>query len=168
MSYTNKTYIIFDADSDMDYYEEMVRWKDSNHIDFNFYNAHDLNNLRDGSLEETIKRKLRERMNNTKQVIVLVGDSTQYLYKFVRWEIDIAINMDIPIIAVNLNNLNFAHSNTPPILKNSSYFVSVPYEIEKIKYALDNFPSEYHREKLEAPSSRTYNFDKIDSKYIIL
>lgn len=167
MSYTNKTYIIFDADNDMAYYKEMVRWKESKHIDFNFHNAHDLNNLRDASLEETIKRKLRERMNNTKQVVVLVGNSTKYLYKFVRWEIDIAISMDIPIIAVNLNNMNNAHSNTPPILNDRAYFVSIPYEVEKIKYALNNFPSEYYRKKSEAPSSRTYDFDKINYRNII-
>jgi len=160
MSYKNKTYIIFDADTDMKYYRLMTAWKANENIDFNFHNAHDLNNLRDGSQEETIKRRLRERMNNTKQVIVLVGDSTKFLYKFVRWEIEIALNMDIPVIAVNLNKLNNAHSKTPPILTKNSYFVSVPLEIKKIKYALDNFPGEYTREKHQAPSSRTYDWNK--------
>lgn len=156
MSYRNKTYIVFDADNDMAFYKEMVAWKNDQNIDFNFHNAHDLNNLRDGSQEETIKRKLKERLNNTKQMIVLVGDSTKYLYKFVRWEIEVAIELDIPIIAVNLNGHNSAHSGTPPILKNETYFVSVPYEVEKIKFALDYFPSEYHKNKDQAPSSRTY------------
>jgi len=55
--------------------------------------------------------------------------------------------MDIPIIAVNLNKVNKAHVKTPPILKNKAYFVSVPYEVKKIKYALDKFPAEYHRKK---------------------
>jgi hypothetical protein len=98
-------------------------------------------------------------MNNTKQAIVLVGDSTKDLYKYVRWEIEIAINMDIPIIAVNLNKLNQAHINTPPILNNKAYFVSVPFELKKVKYALNNFPTEYSKSKNEAPSSRTYDWD---------
>ena len=157
MSYRNKTYIIFDADSDISDYRLMTAWKKNNKIDFNFHDAHDLNNLWKKSSEETIKRKLRERMTNTKQAIVLVGDNTKDLYKYVRWEIEIAIKMDIPIIAVNLNKLNEAHSKTPPILRNNAYFVSVPFELEKIKYALNNFPNEYHREKKNAPSSRTYN-----------
>ena len=159
MSYKNKTYIIFDADNDMKHYRLMTAWKKNDKIDFNFHDAHELNNLRDGSSEETIKRKLRERMNNTKQAVVLVGDSTKDLYKYVRWEIEIAINMDIPIIAVNLNKSNQAHSNTPPILKNNAYFVSVPFEVKKVKYALDNFPTEYSKSKNKAPSSRTYNWD---------
>jgi len=158
MSYKNKTYIIFDADNDMSHYRFFTALKANSNIDFNFNNAHDLNKLRDGSLEETIKRKLRERMNNSKQAIVLVGDNTKFLYKFVRWEIEIAIDMDIPIVAVNLNNVNSAHKNTPPILKQKAYFVSVPYETKKIKYALDKFPLEYEKNKSDAPSSRNYNW----------
>ncbi len=157
MSCRNKTYIVFDADNDIRYYRIMTAWKANDNIDFNFHDAHDINNLRDGSSEETIKRKLRERMNGTKQVIVLVGDSTKDLYKYVRWEIEIAISMDIPIIAANLNKVNSAHSNTPPILKNNAYFVSVPFEREKIKNALDNFPSYYHSNKSNAPCSLIYN-----------
>ncbi|MBU3015660.1 TIR domain-containing protein [Poseidonibacter lekithochrous] len=156
MSYKNKTYIIFDADNDMKYYRLMTAWKENNSIDFNFHNAHDLNNLRDGSLEDTIKRKLRERMINTKQVLVLVGDNTKFLYKFVRWEIDIAISMDIPIIAVNLNKINGSHKMTPPILKKTSYFLSVPFELHKIKYSLDNFPTNYLKNKHKAPSAQIY------------
>ncbi len=176
MSYKNKTYIIFDADNDMTHYRLMTAWKKNEKIDFNFHNAHDIYSVNKNhieklrkldkeertSREETyIKGKLKERFTNTKQVIVLVGDSTKDLYKYVRWEIEVAINMDIAIIAVNLNKKNEAHVKTPPILKNKAYFVSVPYEVKKIKYALDKFPTEYHREKEEAPSSRTYNWNKI-------
>jgi len=60
MAYRNKTYVCFDADNDIDYYKKMLKWKADDDIDFDFYDAHDLNNLRDDSQEETIKRKLRE------------------------------------------------------------------------------------------------------------
>jgi hypothetical protein len=161
MSYRNKTYIIFDADNDIKHYRLMTAWNKNSKIDFNFYDAYNLNNLRGWSSEETIKRKLRERMKNTKQAIVLVGDSTRYLYKYVKWEIEIAISMDIPIIAVNLNKLNKEHANTPPVLKKNAYFVSVPFELKKIKHALDNFPIEYKKNKNEAPYSKTYSWGKI-------
>ena len=162
MSYKNKTYIILDYDSDNKYYNLMKAWKENDKIDFNFYNAHDINNLWDGSNEDTIKRKLRERMINAKQVIVLVGENTKNLHKFVRWEIDLAIEKDLPIIAVNLDGSNGSTSKTPPILKNTAYFVSVPFDQAKIKYALDNFPDEYEKNKDQAPSDRTYNWNKIN------
>jgi hypothetical protein len=166
MSYRNKTYIIFNADyprddGDIGHYRLMTAWKANEKIDFDFHNAHDLNNLTATASEEQIKRKLRERMKNSKQAIVLVGDHTKSLYKFVRWEIEIAIEMDIPIIAVNLYNANQSTSKTPPILVNNCYFLNVPFEIKKIKYALDNFPGAYHRNKDDAPSSRHYDWSKI-------
>lgn len=45
----NKTYICFDADTDMWAYKFMKGWKALDNIDFDFDNAHELNNLRDGS-----------------------------------------------------------------------------------------------------------------------
>ena len=147
MSYRNKTYVAFDADSDIRWYRLMTAWKENDGIDFNFHNAHELNNLRNNSSEATIKQKLRERLANTKQMIVLVGESTKNLYKFVRWEMEIAVKLGIPIIAVNLDKTNAANSKTPPILNDNAYFVTVPFELKKIRYALDNFPDEFAREK---------------------
>ncbi|CAK1697270.1 TIR domain-containing protein [Vibrio crassostreae] len=162
MSYKNKTYVMFDADSDIATYRLMTAWKANKNIDFDFHNAHELNNLRRTASEITIKRKLRERLNNTKQAVLLVGNHTKNLYKFVRWEIEVAIELDIPIVAVNLCNSNSDTKNTPPILRDRAYFVSIPFEMKKIKYALDNFPSEYHRKKSNAPDSRHYNWSNVN------
>uniref|UniRef100_UPI00102A17E0 TIR domain-containing protein n=2 Tax=Vibrionaceae TaxID=641 RepID=UPI00102A17E0 len=157
MSYRNKTYVMFDADTDISKYRLMTAWKENERIDFDFHDAHDLNNIRAMSSEETIKRRLRERLKNTKQAVLLVGENTKNLYKFVRWEIEVAISMDIPIVAVNLCKSDGETDKTPAILKNKAYFVSVPFEVKKIKYALNNFPDEYHKNKTKAPSSRHYD-----------
>lgn len=137
MSYKNKTYIAFDADTDMKYYRLMTAWKENENIDFNFHNAHELNNLRSTSSEETIKGKLRERLNNTKIMIVLMGEKTKVLYKFVRWEMEVAINMDIPIIGVNLNGKKgLDNERCPAIIKDvTKYFI--PFKLEDIKNAMD-------------------------------
>src|SRR2546421_9707481 len=103
MSYRNKTYVAFDGDSDMWAYHIMQAWIEHDHIDFNFYNAHDLNSARDTSTEESIKAQLRLRMANAKQMVLLVGANTKYLRKFVPWEIELARQKDIPIIVANLN-----------------------------------------------------------------
>src|SRR6266700_6835285 len=103
MSYRNKTYVAFDGENDMLAYRMMQAWKEKEHIDFDFYDAHDLNSARDTSTEESIKAQLRERMANAKQMILLVGEKTKGLRKFVPWEIELARKKDIPIIVVNLN-----------------------------------------------------------------
>lgn len=139
MAYTNKTYVAFDADNDIRYYRLMQAWKHNDNTSFNFYDAHDLNNLRDGSSEETIKRKLAERLSNTKLFILLVGNNTKFLYKFVRWEIEQAINKNIPIIVVNLNGKRSMDNDLCPALIKTKLAVHVSYNQKIIEYAINNW-----------------------------
>jgi hypothetical protein len=118
MAYTNKTYVAFDADSDIRYYRLMQAWKHNDNTSFNFYDAHDLTNIMKWSTEESIKSSLQERLRNTKVFVLLVGEKTRFLNKFVRWEIEQAISRSLPIIAVNLNGNRYMDSILcPPILK---------------------------------------------------
>ena len=105
MTYRNKTYVCFDGDNDIHYYWLMKAWKQNDGFSFNFFDAHDLNTARDTSLSDTIKQKLRERLLNSKVLVVLIGDKTRYLYRFVRWEMEQALKLGLPIVAVNLNGL---------------------------------------------------------------
>lgn len=140
MAYRNKTYVCFDADNDIRYYWLMKAWKENESIAFNFHNAHEINNLRDGSSPETIKRKLRERLQNTKVLIVLIGDNTKNLYKYVRWEIEWAVEEGIPIIAVNLNKrIQMDDNRCPPILKDK-LAVHIAYTQRSIDFVLKNWP----------------------------
>jgi len=140
MSYRNKTYVIFDGDNDIWAYAFMKGWRTNEKIDFNFYDAHDIMPLMWANSEGYIKRRLRERMNSAKQVIVLVGESTKNLYRFVRWEIGLAIEKNLPIIVVNLNGKRKIDNNLcPPILKGADA-VHISYKLAIIKHALDNFP----------------------------
>lgn len=98
MAYKNKTYVAFDGDNDIRYYNLMKAWKQNDNSNFNFFDAHDINNALDSSTEETIKKRLRERMANSKVFVLLVGESTRYLYKFVRWEIEQAIKENFQLL----------------------------------------------------------------------
>jgi hypothetical protein len=162
MSYRNKTYVIFDGDEDMWAYLLMTAWKSNENIDFNFYNAHDLNNARDSSTEESIKAQLRERMSNARQVVVLVGEKTKYLRKFVPWEIELARKKDLPVIVVNLNKKRVNDTNLcPAAIGNEIYTMHVSFNVKIIQYALDNFPSAYNKFKNE----KTGNYYYKDSVY---
>lgn len=163
MSYRNKTYVAFNAnyptlrEADMWAYNIMKAWKSNDRVDFDFHDAHDINNIASYSSDETIKRRLRERMNNTKHLIVLVGPHTRNMHKWVRWEQEIAIKMNIPIIAANLIGGNFSGDHTPAILKNSALFMNVPFGLEPIKFALNDFPAWFYAQGGHAAAdSRRY------------
>lgn len=143
MAYRNKTYICFDADSDIHYYRLMQAWKQNDHTPFSFYNAHDLNNLSAGSSEETIKLKLRERLRSSREFIILVGENTRYLYKFVRWEIEQALSIKMPIIVCNLNQRRSMDEDRCPPLIREHIAIHVSFNAAIIQYALENWPSSY-------------------------
>lgn len=149
MGYRNKTYVCFDADSDIHNYNLMKAWKQNDKTKFNFHDAHDLNNIWGKSSEETIKRKLRERMASTKVLVVLVGEKTKYLYKYVRWEIEIALKDEIPIIIVNLNQKTSKDSNLcPPILKDE-LAIHINFSPKSLQYTLEKWPTYHKRYKKE-------------------
>lgn len=140
-------YACFDGDNDIHYYRLMQAWHANEKFDFTFVNAHDITQARDTSTVETIKRSLRTRLKASDVFIVLVGKSTQNLYKFVRWEIEVAIEMGLPIIVVNLDNKRSINTDLcPPILRNE-LAIHVPFGHKIIDFAIRNWPSsaKYHK-----------------------
>lgn len=143
MPYRNKTYVAFDGDHDIHYYRLMKAWKQNDGFDFNFHDAHDLNQAYDSSQEESIKKQLAIRFQNSKLFILLVGEHTKFLRKFVPWEIDHAIRLDLPIIVVNLNkNYGVDLDRCPPRLMSCLSF-HIPYSPEIIQYAMNFWPDKY-------------------------
>jgi hypothetical protein len=163
MSYTNKTYICFDAHTDIHYYRLMTAWKEHEKIAFNFHNAHEINNLRAWSSEATIKAKLRERLANTKVLVVLIGEKTANLYKYVRWEIEYAIEKDIPIIGVNLNGAKHLDKYCPPIMRDH-LILYIPYGQKILNYALNHWPNSYYTHKKNGETGPYYYPDEVYDK----
>ena len=160
MAYANKTYVCFDADNDMRWYNLMKAWKEHEHIAFDFHNAHEINNLRDGSSEATIKAKLRERLKNTKVLVVLIGEKTANLYKYVRWEIEYALENDIPIIGVNLNMNKYQDDLCPPILKpDLAIYISFGQKI--MNHALNHWPASHVAHKRDGKTGPFYYLDSV-------
>ncbi len=148
MSYRNKTYVAF-ASEDIHYYRLMEAWRDSGKIGFNFYDAHDLYISRDTSLPETIRRNLRERMKNAKQ-IVLLGSATGRRKgsdgkSFLAHEITVAIEFDLPIVVANVDSKRTVDRTVIPqaLLDVDHYTVSVSFQPAIIMHALDDYAAEY-------------------------
>ena len=143
MAYRNKIFVSFDGDNDMHYYRLMKAWKQNDYSPFNFFDAHDINTARDSSTEETIKRRLSQRLSNSKVVISLIGERTRYLFKFVRWELEQAVQRDLPIVAVNLNGMRMRDiDRCPPVIRDV-LAMHVSYKPRIIQYALENWPAQH-------------------------
>ena len=98
-----KVYVCFDSDNDFPYFRMMQTWNLNDNIDFIF--GQDLRNPRVESSEKEIKDKFKKEIQSAEAFVVLIGESTRYLRKFVYWEMEQALELEKPIIGVNLNGL---------------------------------------------------------------
>lgn len=80
-AYRTRTYIAADWDHDHDAVEQLHKWNDSDYWGLSFLDAHELQQSRDTSLFCSIKSSLKERMDHSKQFVLIVGDHTDTVTK---------------------------------------------------------------------------------------
>mgnify|MGYP001156681707 CR=1 FL=1 len=159
MAYRNGTYVAFHGQgqvnptkSDFKYYSTMMGWKEHKHIDFTFNNSHDKTySVRDSSTWATLSARLRERLNNSKNMVLITTSSTPLDGDGVPFEIETAIDhCEIPIIAaypeydqVRVID-NAVRAKWPAALKSridsgKARVVHIPFKLSALKYCINHF-----------------------------
>lgn len=146
------------ATKDFCYYNMLKAWKGLDNS-FPFNNAHDTTyNVRDNSdWETTLKPRLRERLRNSKNIVLFLSSNTLNS-RAVREEIEYGVNsLGLPVIVIypelktkddlltsdknNLNNVVKNLWNKLPVFRDSKSKVPVlhvPINKDTIKMALNN------------------------------
>ena len=108
MAYRNGTYVAFHANgtnipgkSDIDYYNLMKAWSAKTDDEFTMNNSHDkASAVRDSSKKATLRASLLERLRNSKNMVLIIGETTFLDDDWVPFEIEKAVDTyRIPIIA---------------------------------------------------------------------
>ncbi len=129
-----RTFVGFSS-TDRHMYELMDAWKKNENIDFNFADCQ-LNMPLDSEDEDYIKRMCRERIDMAGTFALLIGRDTRSKHKYVRWEIQVAIEKGCNLIGINLDAGRYLDTDLcPPILQNVGA-VFVPFSAKIIKHAL--------------------------------
>lgn len=96
-----KTYLAFDGDADLMSYRTFQGWSADPNCPFTLNDAHDINYSRDDSLPSSIINQLRERLNRSKNLVLIVGSATNKNRKgILQYEIRYALRNKLPIILV--------------------------------------------------------------------
>lgn len=158
MAYRNGTYVAFHAngtdiptDSDIKYYNLMKAWTEKTDDDFTMVNSHDkASSVRDSSKKATLRASLQERLRNSKNMVLIIGETTRYDTDWVPFEIEQAIdNYEIPIIAAytghdyilvpkQLSAL-WPTALATRINNSNARVIHVPFKKEPIKAAIGQF-----------------------------
>lgn len=115
---------------------------------------------RDSSQAETINRRLRERLLNPKQVVMLIGDVTRRKAAdsdtFVYYEARTILKLGLPIVFANVNRSREAEPDRIPEILLDTYTISTSFGPTIIRHALDEFPEDYFA-NLVRPEGRRRN-----------
>lgn len=79
MAYRTKTYIAGDWDKDKVVIDQLHKWNDSKKYNLSFTDAHDLTQAKDSSLNCSIKKSLKSRLDISKTFVLIVGEKTKSL-----------------------------------------------------------------------------------------
>lgn len=132
-----RTFVGFSS-TDIHNYRLMLAWKASEHIDFDFTNCQ-LGTEINSENEMYIKSKCRERINMAGTFAVLIGQDTRSRHKYVRWEMEVAIEKKCRIIGINLDkSRRVVDATCPPIIRNIGA-IFVPFSPSIVAYALENY-----------------------------
>ena len=162
MAYRNGTYIAFHAnntteptESDIKYYNLLKAWDVRTEDDFHFINSHEKTSaVRDTSKRATLERSLKTRLNNSKNMILIIGKTTKGDTDWVPFEIRYAVDeCEIPLIAAYtgyeyiLKPAELSHlwpkALHVRINNTTARVLHIPFKKEPLKEAVSTFSHDY-------------------------
>lgn len=158
MAYRNGTYVAFHAngakeptESDIKYYNLLCAWNANRDDDFAFINSHTKNGaIRDFSKKQTIEKALKERLRNSKNMLLIIGKTTREDRDWIPMEIEYAVDVcSLPVIAAypgyqRINAPHLLNTLWPGALlerinDGSARIIHVPFAKEPILDAIGQF-----------------------------
>lgn len=107
MAYRNGTYVAFDGqgttnptESDLKYLGLLRRWNKSTNYELSFSDSHlKTYRVRDTSTRKTLEDRLNERLRNSKNMLLILSEDTNYDRGMLNFEIENAVDVyDLPAI----------------------------------------------------------------------
>jgi len=158
MAYRSGTYVAFHAAgttdptaSDIKYYNLMRAWTELEDTEFSFVNSHEkAAAVRDGSSRQRLRSVLSERLRNSKNMVLVLGETTRFDSDWVPFEISYAVDTcAIPIIAAYpgyeyiLDPAALARTwpqaLTERILSSAAHVIHVPFRRAVVSAAIKQF-----------------------------
>ena len=152
------TYIAFDGlgnpnpkDSDFRYYSTIQMWAAGKGKDFKYTDSHEKTAaVRDSSLKETLKGRIRERLASSKQCLVIISSDTRKSGSMLSYEIEKAVDLyGLPLIIAyvgyeKVTSPYFHSFKWPSALENrianqSAKAIHIPFKKKAINQALSQF-----------------------------
>ena len=158
MAYRNGTYIAFDGLnqtdptlSDFKYYATIQAWTANKNIDFKYVDSHEKTYaVKDSSRRATLESRIRERLSNSKNIVVILSSDTRKFGSMLTYEIEQAVDKyELPLIIAyvdykvvanpSLLSLYWPNALSSRIANNMAKAIHIPFIKDALLDAIGQF-----------------------------
>jgi len=158
MAYHKQVYVAFDGTNDLEYYQEMQEWLQSDGSKFSFIDGLEFAKKIDKLPDEEVKMQIRAKLNLAEVFVLLVTKTTKSYRKLIRWQVESAINLQKPIIVMNVNGIRSVdYDRIPMVFKRKNLSLHITFQAPILEFAIENWPQSFYRH-LEKEEINTYRY----------
>lgn len=157
-------YVAIDASNDLKYYEAFKHMIDNNGDNYNFFDGIDYFKELDKTPDDMLKFKIQKNLERADVVVVLLTKTLKSMRRFSKWQVEHAVNIGIPIIAVNPNRIRSADFDVCPTILKTHLSLHIPYDANAFKVAVRNWPAS-HKEHMKNEKEQRKIYKYAESVY---
>lgn len=162
-------YVAIDASNDLKYYEQFKSLLRSNDEPYNIFDSVDYFKELDKTPDDVLKFKIQKNLERADIVIVLLTKTYKSMRKFSKWQLEHAINIGKPIIAVNPNRIRSVDYDVCPTILKTHLSLHIPYDLRAIEVAVKNWPTSHNEHmKNEKEQRKIYKYAESVYKQILV
>ena len=136
-------YVAIDANNDKKYYEEFKSMLRGTNDKYNFFDSVDYYKELDKTPDDVLKFKIQKNLERADIVVVLLTKTYKSMRKFSKWQLEHAINIGKPIIAVNPNRIRSVDYDVCPTILKTHLSLHIPYDADAFEVAVRNWPASH-------------------------
>ena len=138
---SKKIFVAFDGAEDLEVFNKLSQYKDSEGNNYEFYNCYDLKKKIDKEPDDEIKEEIYQLIDASDLAVIIVSKKTKSMRKFISWQVMYLRNSDHPTVCLNLTPIRSVDfSILPAKLKSGSLALHIPMEEKVFQLAVNNWP----------------------------
>lgn len=146
---SKKIFVCYDHEKDVAYFNILKSWLSGD--DFTIVTGCSVSEAMVSSRALTSRvAMLEQKLHNVSAFILIVTENARNLSMQMLWEVNVALNKDVPIIAMNINGLRYIDENNCPTLLKNKHVLHIANNSKVLEKALEIWPTYYKEHKKEA------------------
>ncbi len=140
-----KIYVAIDASKDIKYYEDFKQMVSSKSDDYVIFDGIDYFKELDKTPDDVLKLKIQKNLERADVIVILLTKTLKSMRRFSKWQVEHAIRIGKPIIAVNPNRIRSVDYDVCPTILKTHLSLHIPYDPLAFSVAVRNWPESHYK-----------------------